>query len=172
MTCRLSPTPTATATDPLPANSPTMHSRVVCRQFCLGEPACLPKISHTNFFNHILQSPVHAVPGPGQWHRYTNAQTDIATYKLNQSRGQLSVLGPKIYRTRTCLVFVCKCAWLVPGTELTAGPGLGHRHRQQGHHDQDGVRRKHGVCQVVCDLARSHPKADQQGPLIWRGYKI
>ena len=31
VTCQLSPTPTATATDPPPSNSPTMHSRLVCK---------------------------------------------------------------------------------------------------------------------------------------------
>ena len=41
----LSSTPTATAIDPTPANSPTIHRRLVQedRNVCLGEPAYLPK---------------------------------------------------------------------------------------------------------------------------------
>ena len=44
----MSLTPTDTATDPTPANSPTMHHRLVCqdKHFCLGEPAFLPKNSN------------------------------------------------------------------------------------------------------------------------------
>ena len=45
VTCHLLLTPTATATDPPPANSPTMHSRLVHqdKKVCFWEPSLLPK---------------------------------------------------------------------------------------------------------------------------------
>ena len=45
--CYLSPTPTAAATDPPPANSPTINIRLVCKEriFCLGKLAIYPKTS-------------------------------------------------------------------------------------------------------------------------------
>ena len=39
--CHLSPTATATATDPPPANSPTMNSRLVCQKLKPKNPTCL-----------------------------------------------------------------------------------------------------------------------------------
>ena len=49
------------ATDPPPAlsrvNSPTMHSKLVCQEKTFLS------------WGTRLQSPVHAVPGPGRWHR-------------------------------------------------------------------------------------------------------
>ena len=41
VTCHMSITPSATATEPFPANSPTMRCRLFCkeRNVCLEEPA-------------------------------------------------------------------------------------------------------------------------------------
>ena len=64
---------------------------------------------------------------------------------------------------KNLLSFFCKCAWLGPGCEEAACPGLRHRHRHKGRHDQDGVGGQHRVIamfivtnigdhNVVCNL--------------------
>ena len=74
VTCHLSPTltATATATEPPPANSPTMHSRLVCLKPKLKNSKHVKtQILFLNFFKFFYfnfsdlldqKSPVHAVP--------------------------------------------------------------------------------------------------------------
>ena len=94
-TCHLILTPTATATDPPPANSATMHSTLVFEgkkntKLFNAQKSCktwenftvfyLANISET-LFNQM--SPVHRKA----WFPGGDTRTDIATYRMNRRRG-------------------------------------------------------------------------------------
>ena len=95
---------------------PTMHCRLVLkdRNFCLGEPAFLsqnPKkfttqkiIDKVSFFcccnfSDMLfdkKPSVHAVPGPGRWHRTTEPHTDIATESAQAGADSVKSFRPEV----------------------------------------------------------------------------
>ena len=95
--CHLSLTPTAKATDPCPASSPTVHSRLVCT-----DPT---KWKFQNALNHWdskryasisdmlfdQKSPVHREAGFPNVDRQTDIQVkDVAAYRLNWPRDRFS----------------------------------------------------------------------------------
>ena len=83
VTCHLSPTPTAIAKDPPPANYPTMHSRLIC-QDRTQEPIF--------FFIQTFFLRLHVGSGRRRRGKTTNAkQTDGHwTYRLNRPSGLFS----------------------------------------------------------------------------------
>ena len=92
-TYHLSPMPRVKATDPPHANSFTMHSRLVGqdKKNCLGEPAHLPKTKIN------LKTQKKVLPEIFKQFRVLqermdrqHTSIDIATYRTNEPRGQLS----------------------------------------------------------------------------------
>ena len=80
VTCHLSLTPTATATDP-PANSPIMHSRLVCEDpnilirqkiFEMAKPKTFKGYANISDTLFDQKSPVHREAGFLRWHTHTD----------------------------------------------------------------------------------------------------
>ena len=104
VTCHLSLTPTVTAIDPPLANSPTMHSRLVCKypktQKIISKRKEITKQQngpkHLRFVNisdlvFNQKSPVQTVwASPTIMCHGTNTHTDIATTGLNRPWGRFS----------------------------------------------------------------------------------
>ena len=77
--CHLSPTTTATSTDPPPTNSPTMHIKLVCKN---------QKPKTDTLFDQKSPSLLVPVGDEGDKQITHKIQTDITTYRLNWPRGR------------------------------------------------------------------------------------
>ena len=100
LTCHRSLTATATATDPPPSISPTMHSRLVHKD--PKKPKHKKSLKRQKPKSRgvqklVIHSLTRSLQSTGKWgfqtwtDRQTDRQvTDIATYRLNRHRGQFS----------------------------------------------------------------------------------
>ena len=100
-------TATATATDPLPANSPTLHSRLVCKdknKCILGKVAYLPKNS-TFFFSKQQFSLVFFYK-----QKYIHVQVNNLIYMVIFDICYISVKCKVVHLSKVdfCKVRICK----------------------------------------------------------------
>ena len=105
VTCRVSPvtcpwslTPTATAKDPFPGNSPTMHSKLIPEDQKTQNKVKMQKIMETATKTWrgmpilVIASSTRSLQSRGEqgFQERTDKVTDIPTYRFNRSRDRFS----------------------------------------------------------------------------------